>query len=137
MSENIVKQGYIYLVTEDVYVSLGLKEGSDHPAGARVVIIPKGELLEMRYFSPAHFRDVYNNYFAIHTDQLGKLKVVAKIMEPVKFKNRAHLHDILRLGLYEDVERQNTQELFDQRSKNIIEHFTSLQVYGTDEYAKV
>lgn len=129
MKQNDIKHGHIYLVEEDVYIAKQLENGKE---GIRTMIIPKGELLEFRYFSPAHFRDVYNNYFPIDDRQLNKLKPVAKIWEKVVFNNIAELRDILRLCLYDQLEKTNKRVVnvaFIDRANALKKHFDEKEVY--------
>lgn len=131
-----IKHRHIYLVNEDVYIAEPANKsrkavGSE--VGIRTVIIPKGELLEFRYFSPAHFRDIYNNYFPIADSQLHKLIPVAEIWEKVGRQNNADLLDILRLSLYDELGEnksiRRTNRLFFDRANEIKEHLEQLQVY--------
>jgi len=126
--EHNIHQGGIYLVTEDLYIAYDMHRGGDREGfyTLRKVIIPAGELLEMRFFAPAHFRDVNNQYFPVDDSQLCKLEHIAEILEPVRTNNIASLYDILRLRLYTEVRRDNTYHTnvaWLDRGKMIGEHF--------------
>ena len=134
-AEKTIKHGHIYLVLEDIYIA---QRANKSPAakgaevGIRTVIIPRGELLEFRYFSPANFRDIYNNYFPVDDRQLHKLKAVAKIWEKVGFNNNADLEDILRLSLYDQLEKTNTRVVniaFMERANELQRHLEEKEVY--------
>lgn len=135
VAEHQIKHGYIYLVLEDIYIAQKANKSPSaqgDEVGIRTVIIPRGELLEFRYFTPAHFRDVYNNYFPVDDRQLGKLKAVAKIWEKVNSQNNADLKDILRLSLYDQVEKTNTRVVniaFMERAKELKRHLDDREVY--------
>lgn len=126
--EHNIHQGGIYLVTEEVHIAYDMHRGGERRGNfcsLRKVIIPTGELLEMRYFSPAHFRDVNNQYFPIDDSQLHKLQHVAEILEQVMWENVADLYDILRLRLYKEVAHghRDTNVAWMERSKMMQEHF--------------
>lgn len=122
-----VHTGGIYLVKEDIEIAFDMYRGGERGkfATLRKVIIPAGELLEMRYWSPAHFRDVNNQYFPLDDSQLHKIEHVGEILEDVRFQNRADLYDILRLRLYKEVDWKGrlTANAWCDRSKMIINHF--------------
>lgn len=123
-----IKHGGIYLVTKDLYIAYDMHRGGErkHTATSlRKVVIPKGELLEFRYFSPAHFRDINNHYFPVDDSQLHKLEHVANILDEVKSNNIADLYDILRLQLYKAVVYNNRKanEAWRERAQTLIAHF--------------
>lgn len=127
--QNEIKHGCIYLTTEDVYVAIATEKH-----GLRTMIIPQGELLEFRYFSPAHFRDLNNHYFPIDDKQLDKLEPVAQIWDKVVFANTANLEDILRLRLYDDIGARNldtwrVNKIYLERANTLKAHFEKLEVY--------
>lgn len=125
MQEAQFKQHFLYEVTEDIEIAYRL-DGKfmtkDIPA-IRKLIIPRGEILEFRYYSPANFRDVFNHYFAVHESQEHKLKEIARIWENVAFANRVSLYDIIRLGLYERTDIKINRTDLSVRPSNIEEHF--------------
>lgn len=129
--ETLVHQGGIYLVKEDLYIAFDMHRigvgGRKHDACTlRKMVIPAGELLEMRYFSPAHFRDINNHYFPLHNDQLWKLEHVAEILPEVFRANIAELYDILRLSLYTEVKKdctRHTNIAWMKRALKLKEHF--------------
>lgn len=129
VAETAVHQGGIYLVKEDLEIAYDMHRGGDRRAvSLRKVIIPAGELLEMRYHSPAHFRDVMNQYFPVDDSQLHKLEHVAEILEPVFRENVADLYDILRLRLYKEVDprERRTNIAWMAREKMMQAHFTGV-----------
>lgn len=102
------KQGFLYEVLEDIEIAFKIegKFMNKDLQPIRKMIIPKGEILEFRYYSPAHFRDVFNHFFVVDESQEHKLKEVAQIWENVFFSNKCDLHDILRLSLYKRTDEQ-------------------------------
>lgn len=129
VAETAVHQGGIYLVKEDLEIAHDMHRGGDRKAvSLRKVIIPAGELLEMRYHSPAHFRDVMNQYFPVDDSQLHKLEHVAEILEPVFRENVADLYDILRLRLYTEIDRRErrTNVAWMAREKMLQQHFAGV-----------
>ena len=136
IAENKIKHGHIYLVEEDIYIAQRANKSPGAKGaeiGIRAVIIPKGELLEFRYHSPAHFRDIYNNYFPVDDRQLGKLKAVAEIWEKVVRQNQAELGDILRLCLYDELEYNRgvrvVNSVYLDRANALKSHLERLEVY--------
>lgn len=127
VAETAVHQGGIYLVKEDLEIAHDMHRGGERNGAVslRKVIIPAGEILEMRYHSPAHFRDVMNQYFPVDDSQLHKLEHVAEILEPVFRENVADLYDILRLRLYKEVDHRSrrTNVAWMERSKVMQKHF--------------
>lgn len=104
------RHGYLYQVTKELEVNFEMLQNQKTDDKSlkcyRKIIIPVGEVLEFRYWSPAHFRDIYNNYFPLHDSQLDRIIEVAEIYPQVCSVNQAHLHDILRLHLYTSVKGQ-------------------------------
>jgi hypothetical protein len=129
MKKPDIHQGGIYLVKEDLEIAHDMHRGGDREKGLctlRKVIIPAGELLEMRYWSPAHFRDVNNQYFPVDDSQLNKLEHIAEIHDAVFRRNIADLYDILRLCLYKEVKKggiYHTNKAWLERSRIMQEHF--------------
>ena len=128
VAETAVHRGGIYLVKEDITIAHDMHRGGERKGTfitLRKVIIPAGELLEMRYHSPAHFRDLMNQYFPVDDLQLHKLEHVAEILPEVKFENVAELHDILRLRLYKEVQRgpRTTNIAWMDRTSTLQKHF--------------
>lgn len=127
--DKIISKG-IYLVKEDVYIAdpnWNNKKGT----APRVVIIPEGELLEFRFFSPAHFRDMENNYFPISDNQLKKIEHVAEIWDRVFFNNNASLKEVLTLKLYDEDKSFKNQvaNMFTSRGIKLKEHLEKLDIY--------
>lgn len=121
--------GGLYRVEKDLEVAFSDSryKTSDGKVMLRKMIIPKGEILEFRYYSPAHFRDVYNHYFPIHESQYDRLIHVATVLEEVTFTNMADLSDILSLRLYKRVEIN--ARFLPVINPNLKEHFKGVYTY--------
>lgn len=128
MEEIQFKQHFLYIATEDIEIAYKMdgKFMNKEITPIRKMIIPKGEILEFRYYSPAHFRDVFNHYFPVHESQTHKLKEIAEIYSNVAFDNRAELYDILRLALYKRTDGERATNL-PIRPDSLKKHFEGVE----------
>ena len=119
------KQHFLYEVIGDIEIAYKMdgKFMNKELEPIRKMIIPQGEILEFRYYSPAHFRDVFNHYFVVDESQEHKLIEVAEIWENVAFANKANLYDILRLCLYNRTDKKNGPTDLPVRPHSITKHF--------------
>lgn len=96
-----VEQRQIYkVVTDDFAVDGNVIDRSNKKVHRRT-LLNNGEYIEIRYFSPCHFRTTDNLYFSTESENIQKhCTPVGYIWGNVDSANTAQLSDIVRLGLY-------------------------------------
>ena len=93
--------GTIWLVNKDFHARE--TSTSNNEVHERKVLIEKGEIIEFRYESERHFRDMYNKYWVVDTNTWNECCLkIGKIWEKVRFGNKATLKEIWQLNLFDE-----------------------------------
>lgn len=91
-----IEQGQIYEVMTDNFMTSGESNSIKRPAK-----LLKGEKIEIRYPYEWHFRTEDNQYFHARSEMIYEnCKLIGRIIEQVRFNNKAKLKEILELELY-------------------------------------
>lgn len=96
-----IEQGQLYKVVTDNFVTTGKNNKIK-----RKVFLGKGEIIEIRYPYPWHFRTEDDNYFHAEPEMIEQnCELLGTIYEPVFFANKAKLAEIVSIQLYSKPKR--------------------------------
>ena len=88
-----INSGYLYLVKKQMITNA--------KKGKRRAVIEEGEIVEFRFYHPANFRTIENEYFAVDEDVFENSVVpYAEILEVIRSRNKNTLKQILDAELY-------------------------------------
>lgn len=90
--------GWLFVVTKDIFAAAG-RNLRDH-----FIQLKKGEIIEFRFYSPCNFRTsdekpIYASLSQVDFD--SACQPIGKIWENVGFNNKAQLHEILSIRLFD------------------------------------
>lgn len=81
-----------------------IKECRTNKDKGRRVIIEEGEVVEFRYWSPANFRTIKEEYFAVEReDFFAHFVHIGNVFENIRSRNKNTLKQIIDAELYEPV----------------------------------
>ena len=102
--ESKVKQGDLWMMIKSV------KCWNDKHK--RFMIVEKGEIIEIRYFSPVNFRCIDELYFQLPEETfLNYVTFVGKVKEDIKFNNKHSLKSILEEDLFISINRSYNKNI--------------------------
>lgn len=92
------------VITDNFYASKDINSSVDLKGRQARIHLKKGEKIEIRFPFAWNYRTEDDLYLHSEPDYLTEnCKIFGKILDDVRFKNKANLEEILRLDLYKHI----------------------------------